>query len=49
MLGTKETRQWLQALTDGTDPVVLPEQACVVTEILEAIYASSASGQPVRF
>lgn len=49
VLGTKETRQWLQALTDGTDPVVLPEQACVVTEILEAIYASSASGQPVRF
>ncbi len=48
-LGTAETKQWLEALRDGTDPVVLPEQACVVTEILEAIYASSASGEPVRF
>ena len=34
---------------DDTDPLVLPEQACTVTEILEAIYASAASGEPVRF
>ena len=48
-LGAAETRQWLEALRNGTDPVVLPDQACRVTEILEAIYASSASGEPVKF
>ncbi|MCA0296434.1 MAG: Gfo/Idh/MocA family oxidoreductase [Actinobacteria bacterium] len=48
-LGTAETRQWLEAIRNDTDPIVLPEQACVVTEILEAIYASAASGEPVRF
>jgi predicted dehydrogenase len=48
-LGTLETRQFLQALRDGTEPIVLPEQACTVTEILEAIYTSAASGQSVRF
>ncbi len=48
-LGTLETKQFLEALRDGTQPIVLPEQACVVTEVLEAIYASAASGEPVRF
>lgn len=48
-LGTLETRQWLEAIRDGHDPLVLPEQACTVTEILEAIYASAASGETVRF
>ena len=48
-LGTLETKQWLEAIRDDTDPIVLPAQACTVTEILEAIYASAASGEPVRF
>jgi predicted dehydrogenase len=48
-LGTLETKQWLEAIANDTDPIVLPEQACTVTEILEAIYASAASGEPVRF
>ena len=48
-LGTRETKQWLEAVRDGHDPLVLPEQACTVTEVLEAIYASAASGETVRF
>lgn len=48
-LGALETRQFLEALRDGGRPLVLPEQACTVTEILEAIYTSSQSGQPVKF
>ena len=48
-LGTLETKQWLEAIRDDTDPLVLPEQAAVVTEVLEAIYASAASGETIRF
>lgn len=48
-LGTIETRQWLEAVRDDHDALVVPEQACVVTEVLEAIYASAASGETVRF
>jgi len=48
-LGTLETKQWLEAIRDDHDPLVLPEQAAVVTEVLEAIYASAASGETIRF
>jgi predicted dehydrogenase len=48
-LGAVETRQFLEALCAGTDPVVLPEQACTVTEVLEAVYASAATGETIRF
>ena len=52
--GVKETpaiteqMRWLDAIENDTDPV-LPEQACVVSEILEAIYKSARTGQPVYF
>lgn len=48
-MGTLETRQWLEAIRDDSNPLVLPEQACRVTEILEAVYNSAASGQTIRF
>lgn len=44
-----EARRWIDAVKNDTDPIVLPEQACVVSEILEAIYKSAATGQPVFF
>ncbi|WP_317913670.1 Gfo/Idh/MocA family oxidoreductase [Carnobacterium maltaromaticum] len=44
-----EARQWLQAILNDTEPVVKPEQALVVTQILEAIYQSSQTGEPVFF
>ena len=42
-----EAQSWINAIINDTDPVVLPEQALVVTEILEAIYQSSKTNQPV--
>ena len=44
-----EARRWIDAVENDTDPVVLPEQACVVSEILEAIYTSAKTGEPVYF
>ncbi|EFR96130.1 Gfo/Idh/MocA family oxidoreductase, partial [Listeria ivanovii FSL F6-596] len=44
-----EAEQWLDAILNNTEPVVKPEQALVVTQILEAIYESSKTGQPVYF
>jgi predicted dehydrogenase len=46
---TTEARQWIDSILNDTDPCVLPEQACVVSEILEAIYKSSQTGEPVYF
>lgn len=44
-----EAANWIKAIVNDTDPVVLPEQALVVSEILEAIYESSKTGKPVYF
>ncbi len=44
-----EARRWIDAVKNDTDPIVLPQQACVVSEILEAIYTSAKTGQPVYF
>ncbi len=44
-----EQKTWYDAILNDTDPVVLPEQACVVSEILEAIYKSAQTGEPVYF
>ena len=35
-----EAINWIKCIVDDTDPVVLPEQALVVSQILEAIYDS---------
>ncbi len=45
----REQRQWIDAVVNGTQPTVLPEQAIVVTQILEAIYESAKTGKPVYF
>lgn len=45
--GALEAKCWLDAIVNETDPVVLPEQACRVTEILEAIYESAATNKAV--
>ena len=44
-----EARNWIKAIVDDTDPIVKPEQAYVVSQILEAIYTSSKTGKPVFF
>lgn len=44
-----EARSWIDCILYDKEPVVKPEQALVVTEILEAIYESSKTGKPVYF
>ncbi len=44
-----EAASWIRCIVEDTDPVVLPEQAAVVSEILEAIYTSSKTGKAVYF
>lgn len=44
-----ECAQWLTAILEDKEPVVKPEQALVVTEILEAIYESAKTGKAVYF
>ncbi len=44
-----EARAWIESIVNDTEQIVKPEQACVVSEILEAIYVSSESGKPVYF
>ncbi|HZJ82795.1 MAG TPA: Gfo/Idh/MocA family oxidoreductase [Clostridia bacterium] len=47
--GVKEAQSWIDAVINDTDPVVMPEQALAVTEILEAIYESAKTGKAVDF
>ena len=46
--GLAEARQWLDAIINDTEPLVKPEQAYKVTQILEAIYESSATGKEIK-
>ena len=45
----REAYQWIHAIIEDKDPLVLPEQAYVVTQILEGIYESAKTGKPVYF
>jgi predicted dehydrogenase len=42
-----EMRLWIKAIDEDKDPVVTPEQAFVVSQILEAIYESAKTGKAV--
>ena len=44
-----DAQNWINAIVNDTEVVVKPEQAYVVTQILEAIYTSSKTGKPVYF
>lgn len=46
---TREAAQWIDAIINDKQPCVLPEQAIVVTKILEGIYKSAESGDIYRF
>ncbi|WP_334071727.1 MULTISPECIES: Gfo/Idh/MocA family oxidoreductase [Paenibacillus] len=46
---TREARYWVEAILEDKEPLVKPEQALVVTEILEAIYESAKTGKTVYF
>lgn len=47
--GYLEAKQWLECIVNDTEPLVKPEQALVVTQILEAIYKSHETGKAVEF
>lgn len=42
-----EAKQWLEAVKEDKEPLVKPEEAFVVTEILEAIYKSAETGKEI--
>ena len=44
-----EAARWIDSIINDKSPVVLPEQALVVTQILEAVYESAKTGKPVFF
>ena len=47
--GTIDCRQWLEAVQNGTQPLVKPEEALVVTQILDAIYQSAKEDKEIKF
>ncbi len=42
-------RSWIDCIKNNTEPVVKPEQALVVTQILEAIYESAKTGKAIYY
>lgn len=47
--GVIEANQWLDAVINNTDPLVKPEEALKVTQILEAIYIASETKETIKF
>lgn len=47
--GVVDNRQWLEAIINDTEPLVKPEEALVVTKILDSIYKASDEGKEIRF
>ena len=44
-----EARHWINCIINDTEPLVKPEEAFVVTQILEAIYKSAETGEIIEF
>ncbi len=44
-----ECKQWLEAILNDTEPLVKPEQAFVVTKILDNIYKSARENREIKF
>ncbi|MBN2449991.1 MAG: Gfo/Idh/MocA family oxidoreductase [Lentisphaeria bacterium] len=44
-----EQKQWMHSVVHDTEPLVKPEEAAVVSEIIEAIYTSAETGRAVSF
>ncbi len=44
-----EARSWIDSIVNDTEPVVKPEEAMIITQILEALYQSAKSGKAVYF
>lgn len=44
-----EAKQWIYSVINNIPPLTKPEEACVVSRVIEAVYKSSESGKPVYF
>lgn len=44
-----ECKQWMEAILNDTEPLVKPEQAFVVTKILDNIYKANQLGHEIKF
>lgn len=44
-----DCKQWLEAVQNGTEPLVKPEEAFMVTKVLDAIYRSDREKKEIRF
>lgn len=47
-MGYLEAKQWIDAILNDSEPLVKPEEAYVVTQILEAIYESAETGKAIE-
>ena len=47
--GTIDCKQWLEAVKNDTEPLVKPEEALVVTKVLDAIYRSAEANKEIKF
>ncbi len=47
--GVVEARQWIDAVANDKDPVVKPEEAFKVTQILDAIYKAAETNTTIKF
>jgi predicted dehydrogenase len=47
--GDAEAKQWLLSIIEDKEPLVKPEEAFVVTQILDAIYKSHKTGKEIFF
>ena len=44
-----DINHWIDAIQNGGEPAILPEQAATVTRVIEAIYESAATGKTIFF
>jgi predicted dehydrogenase len=47
--GILEAKQWLEAIAKDKEPLAKPEQAFIVTKILDAVYQSAKTGKEIVF
>lgn len=47
--GLAENRHWLNAILHDTEPLVKPQEAFIVTQVLEAIYQAAEKNQQIKF
>ncbi|MFV0502410.1 MAG: Gfo/Idh/MocA family protein [Lachnospirales bacterium] len=44
-----EAKQWIYSVINNIPPLTKPEEACVVSRIIEAVYKSAEIGKPIYF